>query len=350
MPDHILYEDRENGFALVHEDPILYVDNQARGRSGHMTHAMAEFAKDAVIDFNANSSAVIWDGHMPYGVVEYRISRDAGQTWGDVNTLPYSVQALYDGLFTVSVEKAVAVNRRIIAFCLRNAPFGCEPWRTPTWITSDDEGRTWSEPHELCGYRGRIYDARAYDQKVYVLVHCNQNFLGKDPEDVYRIYVSEDFGNSFHLLSRVPLPVYGRGYGALLRRPDGAMIAYAYNSRDEYHMDWALSRDGGATFPEVGKALVDKRIRNPQISLLDGTYILHGRAGEKGFVFYASADGLDWASGTMLESERGPCYYSNSIVLNAPDGGKRLLVQYSDIYERSCVNVMHMWVRKVSLP
>ncbi len=144
---------KQNDFSLVFSEPTVYVDNRARGRSGHMSHAMAEFSENCVIDFNSNCSAVIWEGHMPHGVIEYRVSRDAGVSWGEVRTLPYSVQALYDGLFTVSVEKAVAVNGRIVAFCLRNTPCGCEPWRTATWITSDDGGETWSQPRELSGYR-----------------------------------------------------------------------------------------------------------------------------------------------------------------------------------------------------
>lgn len=339
---------KQNGFSLRFSEPILYVDNQARNRSGHMTHAMAEYEKDCLIDFNSNCSSVIWEGHMPFGVVEYRLSKDAGQTWGEVQTLSYSVKALYDGLFTVSVEKAVAINHRIVALCLRNAFGACEPWRTSTWIYSDDEGKTWTEPKEISGYRGRIYDARVHDGKIYVLLHCNQYFMGKDPEDVYRVYVSDDCGESFRELCVVPIPGYGRGYGAMIFRPDGSLVVYAYNGYDEYNMDYAISDDGGVTFHEVGKCFLDKRIRNPQIALLDGTYILQGRAGGDGvgFVFYNSSDGIHWSEGLMFRTLRGACYYSNGIVLSAPDGGKRLLVQYSEIYERACVNVFHVWIRK----
>ena len=341
---------KHGGYSLAFGEPFVYVDNQARGRSGHMSHAMTEFRENCVIDFNSNCSSVIYEGHMPHGVIEYRVSKDAGDTWGDVRTLPYSVRALYDGLFTVSVEKAVSAGGRIVAFCLRNKPCGCEPWRTATWICSDDGGETWSDPRELSGYRGRVYDAREHDGKIYALLHCNDaqvTFTGNDPEHVYRLYLSEDRGESFRELSVVPIPVNGRGYGAMIFRPDGSLVVYAYNTHDECHMDWAISYDGGASFAGTGKSYLDKRIRNPQISLLDGTYVLDGRAGAKGFVFYASSDGFEWSDGLMLESERGPCYYSNGIVLRDPAGGKRLLVQYYDIYERCCVNVMHMWVRRI---
>ena len=79
-------------------EPTLYVDNQSRGRSGHMTHAMAEFAPGCFIDFNSNCSAERWGGHSPYGWVEYRISKDSGKTYSEVKTLPYSVECFLDGV------------------------------------------------------------------------------------------------------------------------------------------------------------------------------------------------------------------------------------------------------------
>ena len=68
---------REN-FTIQVSDPELYVDNQARGRSGHMSHAMAEFAPDTMIDFNSNCSPLRFDGHAAFGWIEYRVSKDAG--------------------------------------------------------------------------------------------------------------------------------------------------------------------------------------------------------------------------------------------------------------------------------
>ena len=42
-------------YRVVFENEELYVDNQSRKRSGHMTHAMTELSSDAFIDFNSNS-------------------------------------------------------------------------------------------------------------------------------------------------------------------------------------------------------------------------------------------------------------------------------------------------------
>ena len=55
--------ERKN-YSVKLSDPILYVDNESRGRSGHMTHALAEFKKGSFIDFNSNCSAVRKSGHF----------------------------------------------------------------------------------------------------------------------------------------------------------------------------------------------------------------------------------------------------------------------------------------------
>ena len=87
-----------DGYTLIVEEPTVFVDNKARRRSGHMTHALAEFAPGCFIDFNSNCSAIRHEGHMPYGWVEYRISRDAGKTFSDFYTLQYSLDSFLDGI------------------------------------------------------------------------------------------------------------------------------------------------------------------------------------------------------------------------------------------------------------
>ena len=69
-------EIKRNGYTVRLSDPILYVDNESRNRSGHMSHAMAEFAPGKIIDFNSNCSAAIYQGHSTFGFLEYRISED----------------------------------------------------------------------------------------------------------------------------------------------------------------------------------------------------------------------------------------------------------------------------------
>ncbi len=346
----IFKEIKRPGYTVLLEEPTVYVDNEARRRSGHMSHAMAEFQKGSFIDFNSNCSAVLWDGHMPYGWVEYRISRDCGKTYSDIRTLQYSMDEFLDGVTMISVEKAVACDDgTIVALCLRNDgthKYRCEPWDTPTFITSTDEGKTWSEPKVYSPYCGRTYDAFYHNGVIYVLHLCNEHFTGTLPEHVYRLYKSYDNGKSFEEASVLPIEPFGRGYGSILMDDHGILHAYAYNVNAEEEMDHAISRDQGKTWELQKPCYLAKGIRNPQTALIDGVYVLHGRAGGlKGFVFYTSANGADWDEGTMLVEKQGvSAYYSNNLNLT-DENGPFLLVQYSESYQGNRVNVMHMNVR-----
>ena len=344
--------EREN-YTVEFETPEIYVDNQARRRSGHMTHALAEFAPNCIINFNANSSAERADGHSAYGWVEYRISRDSGKTYGEVKTLPYSWQAFLDGNFTVSVEKCVACeDGSLVAFCLRNGmlqPVCCEPWMTPTYIRSFDQGETWTEPCELSPYTGRIYDALYKDGVIYVMHCCGDYFLHQLEEDQhYRLYKSTDNGQTFEEVSIIPFPQQRRSYGNMIFDAEGRLHAYAYNDIKERELDHTVSEDNGKTWTLLEPCYLDKAIRNPQVGYVDGVYVMHGRSeGLIGFVFYTSEDATHWSEGTYLNTWDHPIgqYYSNNITLE-DEQGKFLLVQYSESYDGSGrVNIKHTRLR-----
>lgn len=89
-----------DGYKVVFEEPELYVDNQKRKRSGHMTHAMACFAEDTFIDFNSNCAGLWANGHSPYGWIEYHISKDAGKTYSPVYELECSKECFIEGFYT----------------------------------------------------------------------------------------------------------------------------------------------------------------------------------------------------------------------------------------------------------
>lgn len=341
---------REN-YKFKVSDKILYVDNKSRGRSGHMTHAMVEFAPGKLIDFNANSSAEYFWGHSTYGWVEYRISEDGGETFSEIYDLPYSVKAFHDGINVISVEKAVGTDTgRIVAVCLRNNAHNiCQPWDTPMIITSDDGGKTWSNAKEMCSYKGRVYDACYHDGVIYALEFCNDgegNFCGEKEEHVYRIFTSTDNGESFSELCVVPVPTLGRGYGAMLFDDDGKLHIYAYNEKDEVNMDHIVSMDCGKTWGDATRCFLKEGIRNPQVAQIDGVFVVHGRnAAANGFVLYTSTDGQNWDEGTYLGNAEGGCYYSNNITLKNKDGKNRLLIQYSEMYGKEmCVDIYHRWL------
>lgn len=344
-------EVKRDNYTLKFSDPILYVDNKSRNRSGHMTHAIAEYAPGKIIDFNSNCTAEKYEGHSTFGWVEYRISEDGGETYSEIHELPYSKKALYDGIHVISVEKAVACdNGRIVAICLRNdADELCQPWDTPMFVTSDNAGKTWSEEKELCSFKGRVYDACFYKGNIYVLEFCNDGtgcFCGEKEEHVYRIFISRNYGESFEELCVVPIPSMDRGYGSMVFDDKGRLHLYAFNLNDKQHMDHIISTDCGKTWEEPTVCFLKDGIVNPQANQMDGIYIVHGRnETADGLVLYTSEDGQNWDEGCYLGHEKGPCYYSNNIVLKDKDGKNRLLIQYSEMYGKTfCVNVNHIWM------
>lgn len=345
-------EFKRDGYTVELSEPTLYVDNESRGRSGHMTHAIVEYAPGKLIDFNSNCSAKYELGHSTFGFVEYRLSSDGGETFSNINELPYSKATLLDGVNAISVEKAVATNKGdIVAICLRNnAHSVCQPWDTPMIVISSDEGKTWSEPTEMCSFKGRVYDACYYDGVIYVLEFCNDgtgDFCGWNDEHLYRIFTSTDNGLTFNELSVVPVPTQNRGYGAMLFDPEGRLHIYAYNKEDESKIDHIISEDRGKTWGEPTQCHVDAGLRNPQIAYIDGVFVAHGRSSEgKRFVIYTSKDGQDWDEAFAARHlvTGGGCYYSNNIVLKENNGNQRMLIQFSEAYYAAQVNVFHMWL------
>lgn len=338
----------------------MFVNHAVSGRSGHLGHALVQCADGSILAFYTDCDGKINNGHNGVGWIAYKRSADGGRTWSVPSVLDCSMKAYRDtetGV-TYSCEKAVcAADGTLVAALLQNrCQPAWEPFERPLFITSRDNGKTWSEPAVLSEEKGRPYDMRADGDTIYVLHFANDAttfFCGNRPEHRYLLLVSTDCGKTFTQRSVVPLPAMGRGYGEIQPTPDGRLIAYAYNSKDEYHMDAVISEDGGLTWGEPTVCEMKKRIRNPQIGLLNGLYFLHGRSGcmthelPMNMVLYTSEDGLHWDDGKYIrvngdpEAWGGCAYYSNNIAFTDPvTGKKRLLIQSSDAYEKGRTNIV----------
>ena len=127
---------------------------------------------------------------------------------------------------------------------------------------------------------------------------------------------------------------------------EGRLHVFAYNIKDERHMDHIVSEDKGKTWGAAHTNYLAHGIRNPQINIIDGIWVCHGRAEqESGFVLYTSPDGENWDEGEFIGTVKGYCYYSNNIVLKDKDITNRLLIQYSQNYRDACVNIFHRWLK-----
>ena len=110
-------------------------------------------------------------------------------------------------------------------------------------------------------------------------------------------------------------------------------------------MDHAISDDKGETWTLLPPCRVEKGIRNPQVGLIDGVFVCHGRTPDKHFVLYTSEDGTNWDEGAYIVDALGPgAFYSNNLNLT-DEKGNFLLIQYSQPYDFIKVNVWHINLR-----
>ena len=356
-------------------DGILFVDHAPAKRSGNLGHALVEYEDGKILAFYPNCSAERHNpekpdrGHSARGWMEYKRSEDGGETWSDRNVVAYSKNLFDTGQsgktskkLSAFAEKAVRTDKgEIVLFFLVCDITTNVIWRQfqmPTYISSPDGGYTWREPSALCDSRGRLYDAKYHNGEILALHFRNDNeinFLGNKPEHVYELHMSRDGGRTFEKRSELPFDTIGKSYGTMGILHNGSIIVYIYNSKAEHTMDYVVSHDGGRTWSDPKIAHFKKKIRNPQMAVLNGCYFMHGRSAflqgkkeEKGhFVLYASRDDFAWDDGIYLRMrEKGIAAYSNSIVVGSlnPHKRNRLLLQASHAYEQHLTNVYHWWI------
>ncbi len=336
---------------------ILFVDHSKAGRSGHLGHALVEYAPGKILAFYPNCSDLN-KGHSGDGWMEYKRSEDKGKTWSEPEILQYSKDVYNSGnRKSVMCEKAVlAADSSIVLFNLEcEYTRGWHPHRIPTCMVSKDSGYTWESAKPASEQPGRIYDAFFHDGCIFALEFCNdtkKDFTGSLSEHKYNLYVSTDNAKTFTCRSTLLLDTYGRGYGTMELLHDGSLIVYVYNTADEKNMDCVISQDMGISWSKVQTAFFAKKIRNPQMAAFKNGFILHGRSGSYGegsghFVIYTSNDGLNWDEGTYLRmQEAGAGAYSNNLIVSDPQRNvpERLLIQASHAYEDNKTNILHWWL------
>ena len=220
----------------VPNEGILFVDHQSSGRSGHLGHALVEYAPGCILAFYSNCSGRRNNGHSGFGWMEYRRSTDYGQSWGEPQILEYSYKSFLDGLFTISCEKAVVPEENhIVLFCIRNDAYaiGWEPWFEPAVLHSKD-GDTAGQSLLIFPIKQDGFMMLFTRMDVYALEFCNDgkvSFVAMIPP-MFTGFCQPERRIQFSGSQQLPLDTRGRGYGALEWLPDGRLIAYIYNYND----------------------------------------------------------------------------------------------------------------------
>ena len=343
------------------EGGMLFADLEKEGRSGHMGHALVEYAPGKVLAFYPSCSAedARWKGHSGYGWMEFKRSADGGETWSEPMTEPNS-KALFDRHCgrTFMCEKAVCTpSGKIVLFYLQcdmvTNTHIWEPYFEPHVAYSTDGGVTFTPAKPFVNDRGRIYDAAWHEGELFVLFFANpeQPPHPHDEEHEMRLYVSRDEGETFELRAVVPFQsTINCFYGNLQFTPEGRLMVYTYDDKDEHNLKYIVSDDKGFTWGANRRCFFEKRMRNPQIIRFKDTYFLHGRSGCGGkdpghLVLYTSPDAIRWDEGQILKrAHQGWGAYTNNLIVHTPDGRERLLIHSSHAYRDCRTNVYMFWV------
>jgi len=313
-------------------DPIfgtLVADMQRDhpGRCSHGGPVCLQYQNGVIAAFYANTS-----DHNTDGWTEYALSEDGGRTWDKYNRLKYSFDCyernpkepawVEEGLVT---GKGTAV--LFLTHFRKNERIGNGIMR------SCDNGSTWTayEPFGP-GVVGYPCAVAVSGDTSYVLFDSNQ---GR-----HLLYASTDDGETWQKRSALPLDE-DKWYGALCVMGDGRLLAGAYTEKDESSFYYCISEDAGKAWSEQKAAKLDKKIRDPELAWIGGSYYLHGRAGQQGpgahrFVLYKSGNGEDWSEGIIVSSDdHGPDGYSHNCLIRKGEKAEqdKLMVLYSIIYQ-----------------
>lgn len=343
---------------------ILFVDHEKNFRSGHLGHAMVEYAPDKILCFYANCAGEPTEGHNAIGWMCYKRSLDGGKTWCEDKPLSYSKMLfeMNSGVTCFNEKAVIAPDGCIVLFnlvCCNRMMW--DLWE-PYWINtmrSYDEGKTWTTPkmfitnHQM-NRLGRVYDAKTIGNKIYVL-YCESDNATQGSNH-FQIFVSDNNGDTFHHLSNLDFPTKDTFYGSLVVLDDGSLAVYVYNELDEKSLLCSISRDMGENWEKPFKVKFEKMIRNPQIVKFKDTFFCFGRSGNndpfesqidetKGHaVVYCSPDGINWDEGQYLRKRDAKCgSYSNTLIVGKGDK-ERLLYQSSFAYNEHRTNVIHWWI------
>ncbi len=317
---------------------ICDFENDEPGRCSHGGPVCMEYSNGDIVAFHTNTS-----GHNLDGWSEYAVSKDGGRTWDKYNKFKYSYDAyqknpkepawVEEGLVTQQGAVVLFVGHFLKDGLICNTGF----------MRSDDNGATWTDYEFIDS---------GFANAVAVAGDTNYVLFGNLTNGPHVLYASTDDGRTWQERSTLSFG-NDKWYGGLCVMGDGRLLAVAYDDKDEEHLYYCISEDDGHSWGGQKRTYLDKKIRDPQLAYLGGSYYLHGRSGHYGegsnrFVLYQSEDGENWKNGVIISGEvDGPDGYNHNCIINKynDDVPNELMVEYSIRYADRNTNEYVFFIR-----
>lgn len=282
-------------------------------------------------------------------------STDGGRTWGPMQVLAN------DGRNPCKNQCPVALpSGRILLVWLWNKWIPSEKDRTTREVFvmhSDDDGVTWSEPRNITAsvYQpdGKWYGTgpchaivkRSEPHRGRIVVPARHN--AKKTRMVSHVIYSDDNGKTWHVGGSVSRPQTTECTVAELS--SGDLMLNSRNQNDgENHRVVSISKDGGATFPEVWLETQLVEPRGCQASLL--FHSLNPATGKGNILFSNPAnatvradgtlklsedDGRTWTKAFRYAKKPAPNFTGYSDIAVMPDGRVGILYERGDLDDAS---------------
>lgn len=211
-------------------------------------------------------------------------------------------------------------------------------------ITSDDEGRTWSEP--------RILQDRTYGPVKNKPIELPDGTIlcgSSDEADGWQVYFSmtRDFGRTWRKVGPCnDSAAISAIQPAFLRHQDGRIQALCRTQQGRVGELW--SKDNDETWSEMKlTSVVGNNSGLDAVTLQDGRHLLVNNPTEEGwggrniFALWMSTDGVDWEQVRLLENEEEG-EYSYPAIIQSSDG--KVHITYTRLRQSIKHVVLSSWV------
>jgi len=301
--------------------------------------------------------------------IRLRRSADNGRTWSDPLTL-YANDAVTAGLGPILQDRRTG--RIFISFIKipveghggENSFFTLlhRLWAPFWFITSDDDGKTWSEPRPVMLTPNASRDYAVPGNNVHGLQLASGRLVipawvvptdanQPQPQRAGLLY-SDDHGETWRL--GAVAPAISNESSVVELQPNQLLLSWRHQDKTHPARGWSLSNDAGESFIEHGyhDDLVEPRVHAAMIHYPNDPHHPHAlifsnprEPKRRGMTVRLSTDhGQTWSPGRLLHP--GSAAYSDLAV--APDGSILCLYEADDYTRLRLARFPYTWLREAT--